>query len=270
MGPQPWVRESIPYLQSWIAAEGIDPASVARVIEGVDLSASGDIPPDDPRRNTAVFIPGLTAAPWWDSDLFPWISQLEAASAKVVKEFEEMRGMDTGPSLQDTSGRADIGQWTARYLYYMGRPYPKNIAACPETMRVLGPILGNYICGMTYFSIMHPNTHVVAHSGYLSAHLRCHLGLVVPGQDARMRVAEETRRWREGKVVVFDDSFDHEVWNDCDAPRAVLLFDIWHPDLTELEIRALSHLMAVWRKLFYRNFILRSATAAQPRERVDS
>lgn len=270
MGPQPWVRESIPYLQSWIAREGIDPASIVRVVEGVNLSAHGEIPQDDPRHNTAVFIPGLTASPWWDNDLFPWISKLESSFMEVVKEFEVLAGIDTGPSPEEATGRADAGRWTARYLYYMGKPYPKNIAACPETMRVLAPILGNYVCGMTYFSIMDPNTHVVAHSGYLSAHLRCHLGLVVPGEDARMRVADETRTWREGKAVVFDDSFDHEVWNDSDTPRAVLLFDIWHPDLTELEIQALSHLMAVWRKLFYRNCILRSVTAAQSREGAGS
>ena len=54
----------------------------------------------------------------------------------------------------------------------------------------------------------------------------------------QMRVGNSSRAWVEGRVSVFDDSFDHEVWNGCSAPRAVLLIDVWHPELSLQEREA--------------------------------
>jgi len=65
--------------------------------------------------------------------------------------------------------------------------------------------------------------------------LICHLPLSVP-PDCALRVGNETREWREGELVVFDDTIEHEAWNDSDVPRAVLIFDVWNPELTALEI----------------------------------
>ena len=52
-----------------------------------------------------------------------------------------------------------------------------------------------------------------------------------------------TRPWRLGEAWVFDDTIEHEAWNDADAPRAILIFDVWNPFLTEVERRLVSAMM---------------------------
>jgi aspartate beta-hydroxylase len=72
-----------------------------------------------------------------------------------------------------------------------------------------------------------------------------HLPLIVPNPDAcGITVAGETMRWEVGKALVFDDAYEHEVWNDGDDDRVVLLLDTWHPDLTDDEIQAIRAMFA--------------------------
>ncbi|XP_056290758.1 aspartyl/asparaginyl beta-hydroxylase-like [Pseudoliparis swirei] len=79
---------------------------------------------------------------------------------------------------------------------------------------------------------MQPGTHVWPHTGPTNCRLRIHLGLVVPPEGCRIRVTNQTRRWEEGRVLVFDDSFEHEVWQDASSFRLILIVDVWHPELT--------------------------------------
>jgi len=88
--------------------------------------------------------------------------------------------------------------------------------------------------GQVKFSVMQPGVHVWPHCGPTNCRVRAHLGLVVP-EGPRIRVATETRTWTEGKFIIFDDSFEHEVWHDGDSVRLVLIVDMWHPDLTARE-----------------------------------
>jgi aspartate beta-hydroxylase len=81
------------------------------------------------------------------------------------------------------------------------------------------------------FSLLRPGAHIPPHNGYTNARLICHLPLIVPGNCA-LRVGNETRSWREGELMVFDDSIEHEAWNNSGELRAILLFDIWRPELT--------------------------------------
>ena len=93
--------------------------------------------------------------------------------------------------------------------------------------------------GQVKFSIMHPGTHVWPHTGPTNCRLRAHLGLVVP-EGAFLRVANETRTWSQGQFIIFDDSFEHEVWHNGSSYRLVLIVDVWHPELTREERRTLS------------------------------
>ena len=70
----------------------------------------------------------------------------------------------------------------------------------------------------------------------INTRLICHLPLVVPGK-CRFRVGNEVREWQEGRAWVFDDSIDHEAWNDSDRTRVILLFDIDRPELDDEERR---------------------------------
>ncbi|KAH3748956.1 hypothetical protein DPMN_183445 [Dreissena polymorpha] len=86
---------------------------------------------------------------------------------------------------------------------------------------------------------MHPGVHVWPHTGPTNCRIRAHLGLKVP-QGPRIRVGNETRTWKEGKFIIFDDSFEHEVWHDGIDFRLVLIVDFWHPEIPEHERRSLS------------------------------
>jgi hypothetical protein len=86
---------------------------------------------------------------------------------------------------------------------------------------------------------MAPHTHIAAHKAGSNLRLRCHLALSIPDGDCAIRVGDEVRHWQESKCIVFDDTFEHEVWNRTDEDRLVLLVDLWHPDLTSLERESL-------------------------------
>jgi aspartyl/asparaginyl beta-hydroxylase (cupin superfamily) len=89
------------------------------------------------------------------------------------------------------------------------------------------------------FSLLAPNTHIPPHVGVNNARLVCHLPLVVP-PGCWFRVGAERREWQVGQAFVFDDTIEHEAMNPSDELRVVLIFDVWHPDLSETERQAVS------------------------------
>jgi aspartate beta-hydroxylase len=58
--------------------------------------------------------------------------------------------------------------------------------------------------------------------------------LIVP-PGCGFRVGSEVREWQPGTALVFDDTIEHEAWNDSDEQRVVMIFDIWNPFLTPAE-----------------------------------
>ncbi|MEV5242991.1 aspartyl/asparaginyl beta-hydroxylase domain-containing protein [Streptomyces cinnamoneus] len=251
---QLWLAEIPAYLERWIEERGVNRSALGRVLDGLDIALR-----DEVLKHTSggqepnIFIPGLSETAWWDNERFPWITNLESAAEGISAEFEALGGLAGKRTVSKPAELADKGRWSAHYLYYAAKAYPRNLKACPTTVGTLEPIPGALGSGMTYFSVLDPGTHIAAHTGYTNAHLRCHLGLVTP-KGPCIRVGDETREWQQGKAFVFDDSFEHEVWNNSNEGRAVLLFDIWHPELTKVEIQAVSHLMSISRKLIYRRF----------------
>jgi hypothetical protein len=97
----------------------------------------------------------------------------------------------------------------------------------------------DYAWGDFVLSAMRPGAHLKPHCSIDDLRLRIHLGLAIP-EGCSIRVANETRTWQEGRCLTFEDSFEHEVWNRSNARRVVLIVDLWHPDLTPIEIRALT------------------------------
>jgi aspartate beta-hydroxylase len=89
---------------------------------------------------------------------------------------------------------------------------------------------------------MRGSTHIDSHRGPTNLRLRCHLALKVPEGDCAIRVGEKTRKWHEGRCLVFDDYFDHEAWNHTEEDRVVLIVDIWHPGLSATEVTLLGGL----------------------------
>ena len=90
--------------------------------------------------------------------------------------------------------------------------------------------------GHAFLSVLAPGTHILPHCGPCNYRLRLQLGLRVPEAGCSIRVGGETRAWREGEVLVLDDAFEHEVWNDSGEPRVILIVDVWHPDFSDAEV----------------------------------
>jgi aspartyl/asparaginyl beta-hydroxylase (cupin superfamily) len=177
-----------------------------------------------------VYCPDLEAAPFHDPARFPWIRDLEAAYPKIRAELDALIEERT-QLLKVSKGRHDEvvdGSWGSFGLYVHGRPVPEHHARCPETVRALDAVPERV--GLASFMALAPNTHVLPHYGTSNMKLRVHLGLRVPKACA-MRIGDQIRVWEEGKALVLDDSFQHEVWNAGTTARYILLLDFLHPDL---------------------------------------
>jgi aspartyl/asparaginyl beta-hydroxylase (cupin superfamily) len=122
---------------------------------------------------------------------------------------------------------AEIGKWRSFFLWGYGYRIDDNLARCPHTRRVIEQIPG---LTSAFFSILAPGTHIPAHRGVTKGLITCHLGLMVPRDgDVRMRLGDRVVRWAEGETLVFDDTYDHEVWNDTHGTRVVLLIQVERP-----------------------------------------
>lgn len=178
---------------------------------------------------------------------FPWVAALEEATAAIREELRAAVASGTGfvPYLQKEanrpaftgSGLLNDTSWSAFHLFKAGEPVAENAARCPKTMQALAQVPLCRIQGRTptvMFSLLRPGARIPPHHGYLNTRLICHLPLVVPA-DCALRVGNQTHRWREGELVIFDDTIEHEAWNNSPELRVVLLFDIWRPELTDIE-----------------------------------
>ncbi|MBS0393914.1 MAG: aspartyl/asparaginyl beta-hydroxylase domain-containing protein [Proteobacteria bacterium] len=192
-----------------------------------------------------LYLPGLAAVEFHDPAQFPWLAQVEAATDAIREEL--MAVLADGPETLEPYVRIPRGapldqwrelnesrRWGVYFLWREGRPFPEHIARCPRTVAALGgwPRCEIPGCAPTaVFSILEPHTRIPPHHGVNNARLIVHLPLVVP-PGCEFRVGGERRSWEPGRALVFDDTIEHEAINDSDLPRAVLIFDIWHPALS--------------------------------------
>lgn len=213
---------------------------LAGLAEGRVLTSS------DPRqRATEVLVPGLTARPFHDPADFPWLSQLEDAWQDIRDEAltitETSANFEPYGSLYGQIDHVDAN-WRAFYFRNQRVLNRENMASCPRTGELVESFLPQMSAGEIYFSVLLPGMHIQAHHGVMNARLTCHLGLEIP-KDCSIRVATEIRTWQPGKIMMFDDTFEHEAWNRSEGRRVVLLFEIWHPELTPIEITILDGLI---------------------------
>jgi beta-hydroxylase len=163
---------------------------------------------------------------------FPW-TQLLRANWHGIRD-EAMRvalRKGAAPSLAQISpdhrAIARIDMWRSYFLWGYGYRVDEALAACPVTAATVAQIPG---LNSAFFSILAPGAHIPVHRGVTKALVTCHLGLIVPRDgDVRMRVGERVVRWAEGETLVFDDTYDHEVWNDTSGIRVVLLIQFRRP-----------------------------------------
>ncbi|HZM61095.1 MAG TPA: aspartyl/asparaginyl beta-hydroxylase domain-containing protein [Vicinamibacterales bacterium] len=184
---------------------------------------------------------------FFEPEEFPWVAEIEAEWKTIRKELDAlMVRREEIPNFQDLSksqaALTEGDQWKTFFFYLFGNKYKENCLRCPETVRLLKKIPGMRT-GM--FSILAPGKHIPAHRGPYKGVLRLHLGLMIPPPEGgcRIRVGNDVRAWREGKSLIFDDSNEHEVWNDCDAHRVVLFVDFVRPTIFPL---SLVNLAIIW------------------------
>lgn len=226
-------------VERYLAAAGFDPAAAAIAEAGLRTGRHRPSRPPDPRQQPERFYPGLTARPWHDERRFDWVDRLEAAFDDIRREALEQYRSDEF-AVDEISGGLAEGRWREYRLFTEGEPVADHVAVCPRTAELVASIPGATTAGLVFFAALGPGTHVRPHWGPHNARLRCHLGLVVP-PGCGLRVGGETREWQEGRALLFDDSFEHEVWNRGTGTRLVLIIDVWHPDLTPAQILAIRY-----------------------------
>jgi len=171
--------------------------------------------------------------PVHDAKAFPFLQPLvddwQTIRAEVEKILEHREAIPTFQDISPDQMRIAKGpNWRTFILFGFGNKLQKNCLRAPITTRLLESVPN---LQTAWFSILAPGYHIPAHRGVSKGILRAHLGLIIPrnAENCRLRVADKIQVWRPGEIFVFDDTYEHEVWNDTEDERVILLFDFDRP-----------------------------------------
>ena len=195
------------------------------------------------------FVPGLTCRQWWDTSDVGWCQKLEGSYPEIREEFVKVtsdadslteRGNNVwaGALTEDASSYGS--GWRTLVLLDRGRWDPTNCALFPRTARAV--LESGIPATEVFFASMSAGSDIKVHSDFTNFVLTSHLAMIVPGNGGdkcRLTVGDETRQWIEGTVSLFDTSILHSAVNESDGTRYILMFRLWHPDLTDVEREAL-------------------------------
>lgn len=236
----------------------VDAATLDRFDEGLEIYAGLKTAPK--QEPLLLHYPRLPAIPFYDRSQFPWLETLEAGTAVISAELEALLASsfdEFAPYIAYPKG-APVNQWgelnhsrkwTSLWLWRDGQRQDAVCKRCPATAALLESLpmcRQEGFAPTAVFSALQPHTHIPAHTGSSNVRLLVHLPLILPG-PARFRVGNTVRDWRMGEAWVFDDTIDHEAWNEADQMRVILIFDIWNPFLTEAEQSLITAMMQAQR-----------------------
>lgn len=204
------------------------------------------------QRPTAYYFPELPQIQFYPRERFEWLSAIETKTGAICDEFKALLAdpdmfrpylvSDPDRPRSGFHGLVDNRDWSTLDLWEGGAPVAARAARCPRTMAALAgaplPRISTRAPSVM-FSVLRAGARIPPHHGMINARLICHLPLIVP-DGCGFRVGNEVRRWEVGKALIFDDTIEHEAWNDGDEDRVVLIFDIWRPELEETERRAVT------------------------------
>lgn len=198
-------------------------------------------------KPSQYYLPDVAPIAFFDRAQFPWLDAIEAGTEDMRREFLSVLAADEGFAPYLTYGPdvplnqfAELNQslrWSAYHLIKDGRVKAEAAARCPRTMELLAGAPQPDQPGRTpvaLFSLLKPRTRIPPHHGVSNARLLVHVPLIIP-EGCGFRVGGEVRPWVPGHAWVFDDTVEHEAWNNSDQLRVILIFDIWHPSLTPAE-----------------------------------
>ncbi|MEO1201889.1 MAG: aspartyl/asparaginyl beta-hydroxylase domain-containing protein, partial [Pseudomonadota bacterium] len=207
-------------------------------------------------NSNQLYIPRLPAIPFFEREQFPFLDEFERRTEAIREElihalaeredgFAPYIAYRPGEPVNQWAHLNHSSDWNAFHLYKGGEPVEENLASCPETRALLEsqPLCTlSGLCPNVFFSALKPHTRIPPHYGESNARVIAHLPLIVPG-NCGIRVGFETREWEVGKALVFDDTLEHEAWNESDELRVIMIFDLWNPLLSEKD-RALASALA--------------------------
>ncbi len=247
--------EQLNYLEEQMAGLGLSADKTGpRFQEALDISTGKK--QFYPQQPSKFFFPQLPHIQFFDTAQFEWVEQLEAATTTIKQELEAalrnqvafepyLQSSEEVPTLSQSSNW-DNDDWGAFYLWKSGQCQENAQAHFPKTLAALKNIPFAQIPDSSpnvLFSRLRPNTHIDPHCGFLNTRLICHLPLIIPENCGALRCGNDTRPWVEGKAMIFDDSIEHEAWNQSNEERVVLIFEIWRPELSQAERDAVTQLL---------------------------
>ena len=230
----------------------------ARFQESIDLMRGLRQAQLQLQQPTSYYFPGLPQRRYYERSELPWAAQIEAATPAIKAELLDYlaRGGDafspymvTDPTRPQSEyhGLVDNPDWSTLYIFSKGRRVPEMEKLFPQTLAAVEqldlPRIGVRAPSIL-FSRLAPGARIPPHHGVMNARLICHLPLIVP-PGCGFRVGGEVREWREGELLVFDDTVEHEAWNDGASDRIILIFDVWRHEVTPEERRAITALFEV-------------------------
>lgn len=244
-------------LDQGLAARGIVPDRVsARFARSLALMTGKEDAALDLQQPSSFYFADLPQRRFFEREEFAWAAAVEAATAAITRELDAaLADRDAfRPYLTHDARRPqgaphelmDNPAWSALHLTDCGEPTTEIAARFPATLAALEQ---SPLCRIPnrsptiMFSRLAPGARIAPHHGAVNTRLICHLPLIVPGPGA-LSVAGEARSWDVGKLLIFDDSIEHAAWNDADADRIVLIFDVWRPELSAAERDAVKALFA--------------------------
>jgi aspartyl/asparaginyl beta-hydroxylase (cupin superfamily) len=207
------------------------------------------------QQPTKYYFPELPQIQFYDRTAFDWAPALERQTPAIQQELQAVLADHAAfrPYLERDENQPHVkshdlvgnDEWSAFYLWKDGTRVEENCARCPVTAAAFENLPLDYLPGQApsvLFSLLKPGAAIPPHHGLINTRLICHLPLLVPG-PAWLRVGNHTHHWKEGELVIFDDSIEHEARNAANETRVVLLFDIWRPELSLQEREEVTQLL---------------------------
>ena len=251
------IAERASRIDDALASGGFGPRKRSEAIDEALAILRGDAP-IQLQQPTSLYFPGLPQRTFYERDEFDWTGELEARTGVIqaeleallrsqAEEFEPYVAADADKSggTAPNAHLAGDASWGAYHLLKGGEPVAGHAERFPETLAALELAPLPRVAGrapMALFSRLKPGAHIRPHHGLFNFRLICHLPLIVP-PDCALRVGNRRRQWREGELLIFDDSMEHEAWNRSDRQRIILLFEIWRPEIGASDREALTLLL---------------------------
>jgi aspartyl/asparaginyl beta-hydroxylase (cupin superfamily) len=251
-----WVRE-----QAAVATEALPAPARRRLDAFIDTTLR--VRRRFRQEPMEYFYPGLPDIEFYERDEFPWLAGFEDATPDIQRELAQILAEDEAGftpyiryddhlPLDQWRELNRNPRWSAFHFYDAGREIPERCARAPATMaavRKLPQAVVDQRSPTAMFSVLKPKTRIPPHTGIANFRLVVHLPLVLPA-GCGFRVGGETREWRIGEAWVFDDTIEHEAWNDSDETRIILICDVWNPRIPAEEREAIRAVIAAtdaWR-----------------------